>query len=309
MRHKSIYAPVLENFKDVWNPLRSDSRRWPDVHLYCAKLANLSSCSMFFILSKILKIFIQPVIQPFLLLLAALLCRLFKNRRWARRLTIAAVILPLLYGFVPLSHIPLQFLENRFDVPILEGRPLDGIIILGGHTGYGEISETRGQPQLNAAAERFTTALHLHRQFPDMPILFTGFSGALVPKGWSENQTIKRLLDDLGMADSPNILFEDTSRNTYENAINSETLLSPQPGSFWVLVTSASHMPRAVGSFRNAGWSGVIPYPVDYQTLPSGFSHIWDLPRGLRTMAIVFHEYVGLFAYWLSGKTDALIPK
>ena len=90
---------------------------------------------MFFILSKILKIFIQPVIQPFLLLLIGLLFRLFKNRRWARIFTIGAVILPLLYGFVPLSYIPLQFLENRFDVPILEGRPLDGIIILGGHTG------------------------------------------------------------------------------------------------------------------------------------------------------------------------------
>lgn len=264
---------------------------------------------MFFILSKILKIFIQPVIQPFLLLLIGLLFRLFKNRRWARIFTIGAVILPLLYGFVPLSYIPLQFLENRFDVPILEGRPLDGIIILGGHTGNGEISEARGQAQLNGAAERFTTALHLRHQFPDLPILFSGFSGALVHKGWTENQTIKRLLADLGIAGSPHILFEGTSRNTYENAVHSETLLSPQPGSFWVLVTSASHMPRAVGSFRKAGWTGVIPYPVDYQTLPSGFSHIWNLPRGLTTMEIVFHEYVGLFAYWLSGKTETLIPE
>jgi len=264
---------------------------------------------MFFIISKILKIFIQPVIQPFLLLLAGLLCRLFKNQRWARIFTIGAVILPLLYGLVPLSHIPLQFLENRFDVPILEGQPLDGIIILGGHTGYGEISKNRGQAQLNGAAERFTTALHLHHKFPDLPILFSGFSGALVHKGWSENQTIKRLLADLGMAESPNILFEGTSRNTYENAIHSETLLSPQPGSFWILVTSASHMPRAVGSFRKAGWTGVIPYPVDYQTLPSGFPNIWNLPHGLRMMEIVFHEYVGLFAYWLSGKTQTLFPK
>lgn len=264
---------------------------------------------MFFILSKILKIFIQPVIQPFLLLLAGLLCRLFKSRRGARFFFTMAVLLPLFYGLVPLSHLPLQFLENRFDMPVLEGRPLDGIIILGGHTGYGEISEARDQPQLNAAAERFTTALHLHRQFPDLPILFTGFSGALVPKGWSESQTIKRLLADLDMADSPNILFEDTSRNTHENAIQSETLLSPQPGSFWVLVTSASHMPRAVGSFRKAGWSGIIPYPVDYQTLPSGFPEIWNLPRGLKTMDIVFHEYVGLVAYWLSGKTETLFPK
>jgi hypothetical protein len=53
----------------------------------------------------------------------------------------------------------------------------------------------------------------------------------------------------------------------------------------------------------------MIPYPVDYQTLPSGFSHIWNLPRGLTTMEIVFHEYVGLFAYWLSGKTETLIPE
>ena len=264
---------------------------------------------MFFIISKILKILILPVIQPFLLLLTGLLCRLFKSRRWARRFTLAAVILPLLYGVIPLSHIPLQFLENRFDVPMLEGRPLDGIIILGGHIGHGEISEARDQPQLNGAAERFVTAIHLHHQFPDLPILFSGFSGTLVPEGWSESQTVKRLLIDLGMAEIPNIIFESTSRNTYENAVHSERLLSPQPVSFWVLVTSASHMPRAVGSFRKAGWRGVIPYPVDYQTLPSGFPNIWNLPNGLRTMEIVFHEYVGLFAYWLSGKTETLFPK
>ena len=57
------------------------------------------------------------------------------------------------------------------------------------------------------------------------------------------------------------MLFETAARNTHENAVLAHALAKPRPGETWLLVTSASHMPRSVGVFRRAGWD-VVPWPV-----------------------------------------------
>ena len=128
-----------------------------------------------------------------------------------------------------------------------------------------------------------------------------------MPKGASEAEIVKQLLDHL-MIDRSQILFEDKSRNTYENARNSLELIVPPPGSRWLLITSAAHMPRAIGSFRAAGWRNIFSYPVDYQTPETGYSQFWDISRGVNLMRIALHEYAGLLVYWLSGRSNALLP-
>ena len=58
---------------------------------------------------------------------------------------------------------------------------------------------------------------------------------------------------------------EDKSRNTVENALFARQIAMPKPGDRWLLVTSAYHMPRAIGVFRHAGFP-VEAYPVDWRT-------------------------------------------
>ena len=58
-------------------------------------------------------------------------------------------------------------------------------------------------------------------------------------------------------------MLEDQSRNTRENAIFTRRLVDPKPGERWLLVTSAWHMPRAIGVFRKAGFE-IEAFPVDY---------------------------------------------
>ena len=110
------------------------------------------------------------------------------------------------------------------------------------------------------------------------------------------------------MIDRSQILFEDKSRNTYENARNGLDLIVPAPGSRWLLITSASHMPRAIGSFRAAGWSNILSYPVDYQTAETGYSRFWNMGRGISLTRTALHEYAGLLVYWLTGRSGALLP-
>ena len=65
--------------------------------------------------------------------------------------------------------------------------------------------------------------------------------------------------------DQGDVVYEDRSRNTFENALFTRDLVKPKEGERWLLVTSAMHMPRAVGVFRKVGFP-VIAYPVDFRT-------------------------------------------
>jgi uncharacterized SAM-binding protein YcdF (DUF218 family) len=107
----------------------------------------------------------------------------------------------------------------------------------------------------------------------------------------------KRFFMNLGV-DESRIVLEGRSLNTAQNAAFTRALVMPQPGQRWLLVTSASHMPRAVGAFRRAGFS-VIPYPTGYTT--SGNSlEFREFRLEASTNRLVF--------YWLTDRTDALFP-
>ena len=261
---------------------------------------------MFFILSKIISILLEPLIQPYLLLGIALVLRWRRRRRAMRACLGLAILLPLLYGLLPLSTPPLQRLENKFAIPDLAAETIDGIIVLGGHTSPGWISESRDQTQQNRAADRLTKGLMLHREHPGSTLIFTGFSGKLVPKGWSEAETTQRLVAELGIPET-GILHETSSRNTFENAVNSLDVAVPQPGSRWALVTSAAHMPRAIGAFEAAGWKNITPYPVDFRTA-RGETGFFDLQRGIHNARSWLHEYVGLAVYWMTGRSTIPFP-
>ena len=261
---------------------------------------------MFFILSKTLSILLEPLAQPYLLLGIALVLR-WRRRRSAMRICLGlAVVLPLLYGLLPLSTPPLQRLENKYAMPDLGAGTIDGIIVLGGHTSPGWISDSRDQAQQNRAADRLTKGLMLHRQHATSTLIFSGFSGKLAPKGWSEAETTRRLVAELGVSEA-GILYETTSRNTFENAVNSLDVAVPQPGSRWVLITSAAHMPRAVGAFEAAGWKNISPYPVDFRTAWQE-TGIFDLQRGIHNARRWLHEYTGLAVYWMTGRSTILFP-
>ncbi|MBL8587034.1 MAG: YdcF family protein, partial [Methylobacteriaceae bacterium] len=103
-------------------------------------------------------------------------------------------------------------------------------------------------------------------------------------------------------------LYEDRSRNTQENADFVRDLVRPKPGERWLLVTSAHHMPRAVGVFRKAGFD-VVAAPVDFRTPTARrLVVVREWAAGLALLDLAAHEWIGLIAYRLTGRTDALLP-
>jgi uncharacterized SAM-binding protein YcdF (DUF218 family) len=160
---------------------------------------------------------------------------------------------------------------------------------------------------LNEAAERMTATVELARRYPDARIIFSGGDGSLV-YGGNESVGALRLFERLGLAPG-RVAVEDQSRNTFENALFSKRIAAPKAGERWLLVTSAYHLPRAMGMFRMAGFP-VEPYPVDWRT--RGVEDAWrpfpTLAEGLRRTDTAVREWAGLVVYWLSGRSSELFP-
>jgi uncharacterized SAM-binding protein YcdF (DUF218 family) len=263
---------------------------------------------MFFYAAKIVWFFAQPSsVIAIALMLGTILTATAAWRRFGRWLLIGGLVALLVCGLSPLGELLILPLENRFPRPDLaRGGPVAGIIILGGAIGANS-NPPRELAGLNESAERMTEAVVLTRQFPDARLVFTGGSAALLAKEPPESATMARLLEGLGVAKERTVL-ESRSRDTYENAAFTKRLVDPRPGQRWLLVTSGWHMPRAMGSFRKAGFP-VEPWPVDYRT--SGRLRLrlgTSVPEGLRRVDFVTKEYLGLVVYYLTGRTSALLP-
>ncbi len=261
---------------------------------------------MFFIVSKVAWFIVNPG-NLLLIVLGLGGCLLWTRwRRAGRWLVSLAVLAGLAMATLPLGTRLYLPLENRFPVAAdLPGR-IDGIIALGGVVDQ-FVTVARGQVALTGAVERLTEFAALARRYPDARLVFSGGSGDLVRQGVKEADVLRPFFDVLGV-DAERIQFENQSRNTYENAVATFGLIKPKPGERWILVTSAFHMPRAVGCFRRVGWP-VIPYPVDFNFEgDETFELAFDFAGGINAFAGGVHEWLGLTFYWLTGKTDTFFP-
>jgi uncharacterized SAM-binding protein YcdF (DUF218 family) len=260
---------------------------------------------MFFVASKIFW-FVAAPLHLRLIAIAFGLWRVVRHKHGAGFIGFGLALIGAM-TFLPVGAALLRPLEDRFPVQSLDMPAPDGIIVLGG--GMDErIGAARGQPQFNDAGERMTAGVALARAFPKAKLVFSGGTGSLIPQEETEADAARKIWRELGVPDSQ-MLFEDKSRNTYENALFTQELAHPAAGERWLLVTSAWHMPRAIGIFRALGMNPVA-FPVDFRT----FGTDEDLkPPGDGAMAVrnaetAIREWIGLIVYWLTGKTDALLP-
>lgn len=208
----------------------------------------------------------------------------------------------LVIGLLPLGDIALRPIEASIPMHDETGR-IDGIILLGGGEDV-PASRAWGQPQTGQGGDRYLAAIALAQQHPEARLLFAGGSGRLRDVGgaeMSEAEIAAGIFAEHGISDA-RLLFERRSRNTSENARLSRALADPDPGETWVLVTSAFHMPRALESFLEAGWDGILTHPVDYRTRAWGDGLGWSFGRNLELLNTALKEWVGRAAYVATGR-------
>ncbi|MEH6471860.1 MAG: YdcF family protein [Halopseudomonas sp.] len=262
---------------------------------------------LFFILSKLIWAFVRPDHLLLLLLTLAVLVLGWnspKRKAWRSAMVLLGIIW--LVALFPIGRMLMHPLEQQFMPPQqLDQSRLAGIIVLGGAESLSAM-RYRQRAEFTEAAERVMVVPTLAEQFPELPIIYTCGSGWLLEPDIRGADYTKLYFDAMGL--DGRVLYERESRNTYENASLSIPLAGERFEGTWLLVTSAFHMPRSVGVFRQQGWK-VLPYPVDFRGQPFELTdYFFSLSSNLEDLTMAVREWTGLLAYRLSGKTYQLLP-
>jgi uncharacterized SAM-binding protein YcdF (DUF218 family) len=260
---------------------------------------------MFFVLSKTAAFLALPSNIVLIISVAGLTLLLTRYRTLGGRLLTASVVLLLLFGITPLGILLTTSLEQRFPAYDMSGPAPDGIIVLGGGIDP-DATAALGEPVIGAAFQRLITARRLAEAYPAARVVYSAGNGNLPPRAGREADVARAMLIQLGVS-AERVTLERESRNTVENAVFTQALIHAKPGERWLLVTSPAHMPRAMGCFRRAG--------VPVIAVPAGPREPWLSRWPLRSLGAELarlddaaHEWLGLIAYRLTGRMDALFP-
>jgi uncharacterized SAM-binding protein YcdF (DUF218 family) len=263
---------------------------------------------VFYYVSKIAWFFATPSNLLVSLILLGLILALFRRlRAFGIGMSLVFTLATIALGLLPIASYILLPLEERFPAFRDDGGPVDGIILLGGSVEAAD-SASRGSLVANESAERVLDTIQLAHRYPNARILISGGGGTVFGDGAAEAPVIAAYFKSIGI-DPARLLVEDRSRTTSENAVFSRELAKPREGEHWLLVTSAWHMPRAVGVFEKAGFP-VVPYPVDFRTAGGTGTHrpFAFISDGLRRLDIATKEWAGLIGYYATGRTLRLFP-
>ncbi|MGH6948458.1 MAG: YdcF family protein [Kiloniellales bacterium] len=261
-----------------------------------------------YLFSKIVWALVQPGNLLLLLLIVGCLALFLPRERWRRfgcLLVSIATLALVAIAASPLGAWLLLPLEARFPAPLALPVEIDGIVALGGSYDL-ETSAGRNQAAIKGEAERITALVTLARRYPEARLVYSGGSYRLWNRSPTEADLTAGVVTGLGL-EPDRIHFERQSRNTWENAVGAFALAQPKPGETWLLITSAYHMPRAMGCFRTAGWHP-IAYPVDYRTSGKALELAFNLAVKLELTTLAVREWLGLLAYRLLGYSGTLLP-
>ena len=256
---------------------------------------------MLFIFSKIFNFFLEPLnlllisFLIYIVIVAKAKRNKFKGAFWF-------IIFWFILLYKPLPEFLVKGLEDQYVYNESVFLGLEGLIILGGGTGSGKVAEARNDYTLGEGSERIIKGLEFLKKKPEGKIIFTGFSGKLFHVGLSEAEIIEQLIRALN-TESTNFLFERRSRNTFENAFYTEEIINEHQIKQWGIVTSASHMRRAITTFEKQHPEIVFePIPVDFQTANSIYWGPGNIQESVDLWRVYIHETVGYWVYKLTRK-------
>ncbi|MBT6620225.1 MAG: YdcF family protein [Gemmatimonadetes bacterium] len=256
---------------------------------------------MFPIIAKMLLPLLAPLGWGLGLCCMGFLLYLRGRRVYGQGCILLGITLLLVFSNPLVGDALLGALEREYEVSsAVESPNADAIVVLGGVT-VPPVSP-RVEVEITGGGDRLLHGLRLYRAGKAPVLVFSG--GALTQltgSTMSEAQQFLRLTVESGV-DSAVVVLEGDSRNTYENALYTRQILEKRGWREVLLVTSASHMRRAVAAFRTQGIV-VIPAPTDIRVVARDFSLLQLLPTvaALEKSSIAIKEYIGWWIYGIRG--------
>jgi len=240
---------------------------------------------------EVIKIFLIPSGWILALSVGGATCLLIKRRKIAVRLFGGALILYVFFATGIVSFWLLNNLETRY--PYL--RESDGL------NGVGEVVVLAGYAETNpilplSSEVNFVSAFRLIET--RRIINFLHEANVLITGNGEVPAIMGRLLTSLGVSES-RIILENQSSNTFESAVQVQKLIKDKQ---FILVTSAGHMPRAMGAFRKMGMNP-IPAPANFMSVKQyEITHFFPSPLHLSYSDLAVHEYLGIAWYRLTNR-------
>jgi len=255
---------------------------------------------MFFVLSKVFGLLLLPLPLFGILSFVWILVKIPGGRNKFFGL------LPYLLLWILGTRFPSQAMVRTLEDPYppipMESVPnKDVAIVLGGMVNT--LIKNPSHAELTEASDRLIDAIRLYKKGKVKKILFTGGSGSLHHQDITESQIARLIFLDLGVPEE-DLILEDKSRNTYENALYSKELLDKTPWKSYILITSASHMKRSEAVFQKAGFQDLFLFPTDYRSLREDLS-FWDKilpsPGSWELLSVSSKEWIGIWVYSWKG--------
>ncbi|MBT3370863.1 MAG: YdcF family protein [Rhodospirillaceae bacterium] len=261
---------------------------------------------MFHSAAKIIWAIASPLNLTLLLLCLGSLLLWTRWRRFGVWLVSVLTLALMAIAILPIGAWVLAPLERQFPVYELAAEaPVTGIVLLSGAAVDLKTSRQVGHAVPGYAADRLVEFIRLARAYPKARLLICGGNAGV--GGAREGPLIAEYLIGRGFP-RRRFMVENASRDTHENAVLGRKLAQPKAGEQWLLVTSAWHMPRAVAAFRGQNWPVVAAPPMGAKGGSAKFTLRFELRSGLGQIRTALHEYLGLLAYRLNGRSQTLWP-
>lgn len=257
---------------------------------------------MTFFLSKFLWLIINPFNILLSFILFGLIIRIFKFRKFSNILFLISFGLFLIAGVLPTGSYLIYLLEKNYhNSNKYLYNSVDGILILGGTTDPG-LTKEYNQISVNESSERLLESLFLIKRFPKAKIYFAGGLGSAKYLEYSHSFVAEKFYQKLGL-DTQHIFFDYKSRNTYENLLFAKEKFNPKKKEKWLIITSAFHLTRAINIGEKLEWK-LIPYATDFRLYKEfKWKLSLDFIGNLSNFQFAAHEWVGLIAYYIMGRT------
>ncbi len=204
---------------------------------------------MFLLLSKTLDWLVSPLSWALCLLALALLFRKRPRRSLGLVATAGAVLC--LFASDPVANGLQRWVEAGAESTIRPGVTYDAVLVLGGIIDP-QATERSGQVELSGAGERALLGFDLVRSGWAEHVVLSAGTLDPAPDAVPEATVLARQLELWGL-DASRVVEEPRSRNTRENAVECARLARERGWTRLVVVTSAAHLPRALGCFRALG--------------------------------------------------------
>ncbi len=215
-----------------------------------------------------------------------------------RRIKIALISIALVFSNPFIYHNFVLWYQAK-PVELNKNQPFQVGILLGGLSGY----DKHNNGFFSESSDRFIQTAQLYHQGIIKKILITGGNGTFNNQP-PESKFLSEEMIKNGISET-DLILESRSKNTYENAINSKSILdSLHLKGPAVLITSALHMPRAIQLYQKAGMQ-VQPYPCNYFEVDDNRNLLNDLFPDitlLENWKYTIKEIVGTFIYQMMGK-------